>query len=263
MRNITVLVCVLIVSSGCAKKDESPAVAGAVEAAPASTALVASTENEASSAVPEQPNYEDPKFPLLVKGIGVGQVKLPCTPKETTDPAGRDMLKCVVYEDDSRNMIDVTFSFDGKKVIRVERSQYVDLADPQVNDVLQEAVAFYGEPQELDVEEWFVRYGNAHAPLASDEYFAKPDGIGMRIKGYWCKKSVDRDFCDFTGSGASAFGQQMECYNRQTIGTANCPGLHDAVMEYDLIDGPEMQAAWDAAATKRDEARAKAAGNQF
>lgn len=263
MKRIAVTACALMALVGCAKKEEDVAAAIPVEASPPSAAAEPSAETTAPVAIAEQPTFEDPKYPLLIKGIGLGHVKPPCVPKESIDPAGRVLPKCLIYEEDSRNTIDVTFSLDGTKIIRVERSQYIDLPNSPKNDVLDEAIAFYGEPQEVNIDEWYVRYGDAHAPRKSDEYYAEPFGVGLRIKGYWCKGSQDSDTCQFPGNSTATFTKTMACMNRKTIGTANCPNAFDAVIEYDLVDSAEMHAAWDAAEKKRDEARASEASNQF
>ena len=277
MKRIAVTVCVLVALGGCARKEEGGA--AAVPAPPQSAVAETPAETTAPVAIAEQPTFEDPKYPLLIKGIGLGHVKPPCVPKESLDfsfsdenldPSGRFLPKCSIDDAEERaNTIEVTFSLDGTKIIRVERSQYIFLHNLPKNDVLDEAIAFYGEPQEVDMYKWYVRYGNAHARREHAEVYAEPFGVGLRIKGYWCKGSQDSDTCQFP-AGTDNFSNTMTCMNRKTIGIVTCPSsAFDAVLEYELVDSAEMHAAWDAANKKRDEApasetaRASEASTQF
>ena len=108
---------------------------------------------------------ENEKHPLLIKGIGLGEVKLPCKPRPVKFESSYDghiekiLLKCSVTE--NKDSIEITFSSDGKKIVRVLRQQYLTAPDPEPVDVMNAAIKFYGNPNESKANT-FAIYGDAH-----------------------------------------------------------------------------------------------------
>lgn len=180
--------------ASCGKKEDSNSGASAV-----------------SVAQPEQL-----KFPLKVKDVGLGVVKAPCTPREETyvdilQKPVRTQLECNVGS--GRDVTQITFSSDGKSVVRVLRKQYLMPSDPEPGAVVQSAVAFYGNPSSVDEGNWLANYGDAftisyYGRRASHDM--NDAGIGLLIKGFLC---ADGNF-----------------------GTERCGDLGTSVIKYDLID---------------------------
>jgi hypothetical protein len=107
----------------------------------------------------------DDKKQLLINGIGLGKVKLPCQPKPVEYQSSYDghiekiLLKCTLRKE--RDSTEITFSADGKRVVRVLREQYLRNTDPYPADIIKAAINFYGTPREIKPNSYAI-YGDAH-----------------------------------------------------------------------------------------------------
>lgn len=110
--------------------------------------------------------YADDKHPLLIKGIGLGKVKAPCIPSPVKFLSNYDghiekiLLKCSLNKE--HDSTEITFSSDGKRVVRVLREQYLADTDPDPTDVMKAAINFYGTPTDFKGNS-FAIYGDAHS----------------------------------------------------------------------------------------------------
>lgn len=155
-------------------------------------------------------------YPLKVKDIGLGLVRVPCEPKEETyvdilQKPVRVQFECTVGT--GADTTDVVFSGDGKTVVRVTRNQYLTPSDPEPKEVVKAAVNFYGEPKEFSEGNWLANYGDAYT-VSYDGNVASTSrnevGAGLLIKGYLC---ADGNY-----------------------GTVDCGSLGTSLIKYDLID---------------------------
>jgi hypothetical protein len=107
----------------------------------------------------------------------------------------------------------VFFSADGKRVIRVSRTQFLKLDDPATAAVLKEATRFYGAPKVADLPNETLVYGNA---------------FSLTRKG----NAVDltRNSC---GTGLLIMGQAC---GDGSFGLSDCKGLGVRYVSYDLVD---------------------------
>ena len=179
----------------------------------------ANTETSSSSSS----GYSLPKLGLVVNDIGLGRVKTPCNPKEETyvdimNTPTEVRLECTVG--DERDSTTISFSGDGKTVVRVLKTQYTTPSDPPPEDIVAAAVTHYGSPVEVSLDNWLAIYGDAFS-VSKDgnrvEAHRNDTGIGMLIKGYIC---------------ADGSYRSKDCGNKGT-----------RVIEYDLIDVPSFLAS--------------------
>lgn len=178
-----------------------------------------------------QPAGVSGKFNLKVANIALHQSHAPCKPREIThgavppDMTANIMLECVIDRDNEQ--INITFSSDGKSIVRVTRTQYLKSGDPESSDVFKAAVKFYGQPNQIDDANMLANYGSAysisytsHVPVIS----RNNSGTGLLIAGYPC------------GDG--------------TFGTEDCMGKGTRFIRYDLIDVHALEIAVKSGADK-------------
>lgn len=135
---------------------------------------------------------EDLIYPLKVKDIGLGLVKVPCTPKEETyvdilQKPVRLQLECSIGS--SIDKTDIVFASDGRTVVRVTRNQYLTPSDPEPGDVVNAAIKFYGNPKDISDGNWIANYGDAYTVTYNGnraDSSLNDAGIGLLIKGYIC-----------------------------------------------------------------------------
>jgi hypothetical protein len=172
-----------------------------------------------------QVGTEPNKFHLKVANIGLHQSHAPCKPHEMTydslpsNTPARIMLECVIDRDSEQ--INITFSADGKKIVRVTRTQYLKSGDPQSVEVMKAAVKFYGQPNQFDEANLLANYGSAYSVSYSNRVpiiTRNKSGAGLLITGYPC------------GDG--------------TFGTEDCKGKGARFIRYDLVDAHELENAY-------------------
>lgn len=177
--------------------------------------------DQSSAQVGDEPS----KVPLKVANIGLHQSHAPCKPHEKTYDAlpsntpARIMLECVLDRDSEQ--INITFSSEGKNIVRVTRTQYLKSGDPESVDVLKAAVKFYGRPQQIDEANLLANYGNAYSLTYSNRVpviTRNNSGTGLLITGYPC------------GDG--------------TFGTEDCKGKGARFIRYDLVDAHALETAY-------------------
>jgi hypothetical protein len=146
-----------------------------------------------------------PKSNWKIKGFELGlQKKLPCTPKETTyvrtlggekTPVAIKNVCTVGTEQDS---IEFFFASDLKSVYRVIRTQYLTNSDPNIDEVINKAKNFFGEPTLYSSGNWLLNYGDAFSisfPYKNRDsegaaaISANLSGIGLLIKAESCRYS--------------------------------------------------------------------------
>jgi hypothetical protein len=155
-------------------------------------------------------------YPLKVKDIGLGLVRVPCTPKEETyvdilQKPVRVQFECSIGT--GADTTDIVFSGDGKKVVRVTRNQYLTPSDPEPGEVVKAAINFYGSPKDFSEGNWLANYGDAYTISYNGNAAStsrNEAGSGLLIKGYLC---ADGNY-----------------------GTVKCGSLGTRLIKYDLID---------------------------
>lgn len=166
-------------------------------------------------------------FSLKVKNIGLNQTNAPCKPQEkfyaATSPNTSAMIVLECLVESQSDVIKISFSSDGKSVIRVLRTQYLKYEDPETVDFLKAAVKFYRHPGKIDEKNAFINYGNAYSVSYTsnhDPIISKNEaGIGLLIKAAPC------------GDG--------------TFGTEDCKGKGARLIRYDLVDMPAIKKAYE------------------
>lgn len=168
---------------------------------------------------------ESHKFHLRVDNISLYQSYAPCKPHEITYDAippnalAKILLECSIDRDS--DVIKITFSSDGKSIVRVLRTQYLKSRDPVSVELIKSAVKFYGRPNKIDEGNMLVNYGNAYSVSYSNRLpmiTRNESGIGLLIKGYPC------------GDG--------------TFGTEDCKGKGIRFIRYDLIDVSALEMSY-------------------
>lgn len=210
--NLTFIVMISIIASGCGDKS-----ATASSSSDPSVANVASAPPViATQPAPPPAIVEKLKFPLKVKEVGLGEVQAPCEPKEETyvdllQKPVRIQLECSIGSD--RDLTDVIFSIDGKRVVRVTRKQYLMPSDPEPGDVVNAAVKFYGQPKDYSEGNYLANYGDAYS-ISYNGNAASSSlngmGIGLLIQGALCADG--------------------------SYGTVKCGNKGTTMIKYDLID---------------------------
>ena len=150
-------------------------------------------------------------YPYKIKGIGLGDKTGPCSPEgyiysDVLNKPVRSALEC--FSGKPEDEINVIFSLDGSSIVRVIRKQYLSQSDPEIDQILEAAVGFYGTPTARDDDNFIFIYDNAHS--IDKDNGINEDGMGLRIAGFLC-----------------ADGRN---------GTKKCNGLGIYVIEYDLVD---------------------------
>ena len=165
-------------------------------------------------------------FPLKVKNIGLHQPNAPCKPHKNTYESVSPNTSMIVLEcfiESRSDIVKVTFSSDGKNVVRVLRTQYLKPEDPESVELIKAAMKFYGRPSQIDERNTLANYGNAYSVSYSSKHYPmiskNETGIGLLIKGYPC------------GDG--------------TFGTEDCKGKGTRFIRYDLIDVPALEKAYE------------------
>jgi hypothetical protein len=90
------------------------------------------------------------------------------------------------------------FAADRKSVYRIIRTQYLRASDPSIDDVINRAREFYGEPTLYSSGNWLLNYGDAFSiafPYRNGEsegaaqISANSTGAGLIVKGSSCRYS--------------------------------------------------------------------------
>ena len=153
---------------------------------------------------------------LKVKGVGLGLSQAPCKPTEENyvdilQKPVRIQLECSIGSD--RDTTDVIFSIDGKRVVRVTRTQYLLPSDAEPKEVINAAIKFYGQPKDSSEDNWLATYGDAFTVSRNGQAAStkmNDTGFGLLIRGSLC------------GDG--------------NYGTEKCGNKGTKVIKYDLID---------------------------
>ena len=153
---------------------------------------------------------------LKVKGVGLGLSQAQCKPTEETyvdilQKPVRIQLECSIGSD--RDTTDVIFSIDGKRVVRVTRTQYLLPSDAEPKEVINAAIKFYGQPKDSSEDNWLATYGDAFTVSRNGQAAStkmNDTGFGLLIRGSLC------------GDG--------------NYGTEKCGNKGTKVIKYDLID---------------------------
>jgi len=104
---------------------------------------------------------------LKVNGVGLGQTgKLPCQAKastyENTFSGQPTMVLFSCNYGVSGDHNEIIFASDKKTVIRVNRKQFLTVADPSARDIVEKAVEFFGTPAKVDLNNWFAIYRDGY-----------------------------------------------------------------------------------------------------
>lgn len=173
--------------------------------------------DQSSATTGEKPD----KFHFKINNIALYQSHAPCKPHEATYAAiepntpARILLECAIERDS--DLIRITFSSDGKNIVRVVRTQYLKAGDPEPVELIKAAVRYYGKPNQIDERNLLANYGNAYSVSYANRFpmiNRNGSGIGLLIKGFPC------------GDG--------------TFGTEDCKGSGIRFIRYDLIDVPAL-----------------------
>lgn len=185
----------------------------------------AANSNSGTSAIAKSDSVN---LPLKIKNIRLHQSSAPCKPRLNTYDDGISLKKAamVVMEcsiEDRNDKVKVTFSSDGKHVVRVLRTQYLKQDDPDSLDLIEIAIKFYGKPSQSDKMAAIANYGNAYLVTYSPKNYPiitkNKTGIGLLIRSYPC------------GDGS--------------FGTEDCGGKGTRFIRYDLIDVSALEKAYE------------------
>lgn len=172
------------------------------------------------------PKFESP-WPWTIQGIGVGlYVKQPCAAERSL------LLQCRLTVDDQD--LDLTFSDNGTRVVRVHKVTNFNEADYKPALLLQAAIDHYGKPEVYDSGNWLALYGDAfdiqyNGNRAKTEL--RRSGAGLLIQVHWC--------------GVLDSENSSQCKGASIVGYA---------AEYDLVDAVGYQQAMEVADHRRKDA---------
>lgn len=190
----------------------------------------AATAPPASPSTATKPALHSEDIKLKIMGVGLGDASAPCKPKnvvhrELTPPAM--LMECSFGKPKDR--VTVYFSTDGRRVVRVVRTEYLRRTQIDAIFVLRKAIEFYGRPDQSEEKYMFANYGDAfRITHLSGATQITPNDAGAGLL-------ITHDLC---GDGM--------------ILTEDCHGLGDYLIRFNLIDVSSYREMERLGATKHE-----------